>query len=221
LLNELGEPIYGERDMVDLAKVRELEVPFWLAGGMGSPDGLRSALASGAAGIQVGTLFAYCNESGFSDDIKARVLSAVRTKGVRILTDPRASPTGYPFKVVEVDGIDSQNDQRDRVCDLGYLRTPYRAESGKLAYRCPAEPVDAYVAKGGEIADTIGRRCLCNGLAANIGQQQRRNDGEERPLVTSGDDLVSLGLFLRDRERYSATDVIEYLLSGTHVLTEV
>jgi NAD(P)H-dependent flavin oxidoreductase YrpB (nitropropane dioxygenase family) len=221
LLNELGEPIYGERDMVDLAKVRELEVPFWLAGGMGSPDGLRSALAASAAGIQVGTLFAYCDESAFSDDIKARVLSAVRTKGVRILTDPRASPTGYPFKVVEVDGIDSQNDKRERVCDLGYLRTPYHAESGKLAYRCPAEPVDAYVAKGGDIADTVGRRCLCNGLAANIGQPQRRNDGEERPLVTSGDDLVSLGLILRDRERYSATDVIEYLLSGTHALTEV
>jgi len=214
-LNNLGEPIYGERDVVDLEKVRELGLPFWIAGGVGSPEGLRAARAAGAAGIQVGTLFAYCSESGLAADIKARVLSGVRANGVRILTDPRASPTGYPFKLVEVDGLDSQDERRVRVCDLGYLRTPYRAASGKLGYRCPAEPVDAYVAKGGDVADTVGRRCLCNGLAANIGQPQRRSDGDEKPLVTSGDDLVSLGGFLGGRERYSSTEVIEYLLSQT------
>jgi NAD(P)H-dependent flavin oxidoreductase YrpB (nitropropane dioxygenase family) len=63
-LTDAGEPIYGERDVVDLAKMRELGLPFWLAGGTGSPEGLRNALACGAAGIQVGTLFAYCAESG-------------------------------------------------------------------------------------------------------------------------------------------------------------
>lgn len=213
-LNSLGEPIYSDRDVVDLEKVRELGLPFWMAGGMGSPDGLRTALAAGAAGIQVGTLFAYCDESGLAADIKARVLDGVRADAVRILTDPRASPTGYPFKVVDVDGLDSQNEERERICDLGYLRTPYRTATGKLGYRCPAEPVDAYVAKGGDFADTVGRRCLCNGLAANIGQPQRRLSGEEKPLVTSGDDLVSLGGFLAGRERYSSSDVIEYLLSG-------
>src|SRR5512143_3089634 len=213
-LNARGEPIYGERDLVDLEKVRELGLPFWIAGGVGSPDGLRAACAAGAAGVQVGTLFAYCDESGLAPDIKARVLSAVRDKGVRIQTDPRASPTGYPFKVVDVDGFDSQDDRRVRVCDLGYLRTPYQMPTGRLGYRCPAEPVDAYVAKGGDIADTVGRRCLCNGLAANIGQPQRRDEGDEKPLVTSGDDLVSLDGFLGGRDRYLATDVIAYLLSG-------
>ncbi|MGE5732895.1 MAG: nitronate monooxygenase, partial [Gemmatimonas sp.] len=213
-LNARGEPIYGERDLVDLEKVRELGLPFWIAGGVGSPDGLRAACAAGAAGVQVGTLFAYCDESGLAPDIKARVLSAVRDKGVRIQTDPRASPTGYPFKVVDVDGLDSQDDRRVRVCDLGYLRTPYQMPTGRLGYRCPAEPVDAYVAKGGDIADTVGRRCLCNGLAANIGQPQQRDEGDEKPLVTSGDDLVSLDGFLGGRDRYLATDVIAYLLSG-------
>ena len=212
-LNDLGEPIYGERDIVDLEKVKELGLPFWIAGGVGSPKGLRAALAVGATGIQVGTLFAYCDESGLAGDIKTKVLSGVRAKAVRILTDPRASPTGYPFKVVEVEGLESQDERRVRVCDLGYLRTPYQTPTGKLGYRCPAEPVDAYVAKGGDIADTVGRRCLCNGLAANIGQPQPRQAGNERPLVTSGDDLVSLGDFLGDRDQYSATDVIEYLLS--------
>jgi NAD(P)H-dependent flavin oxidoreductase YrpB (nitropropane dioxygenase family) len=212
-LNNLGEPIYGDRDVVDLEKVRELGLPFWIAGGVGSPDGLQAARAAGAAGIQVGTLFAYCHESGLADDIKTKVLAGVRTNAVRILTDPRASPTGYPFKVVDVDGLEAQTEDRVRVCDLGYLRTPYHAASGKLGYRCPAEPIDAYLAKGGDEADTVGRRCLCNGLAANIGQPQRRRGSDEKPLVTSGDDLVSLGGFLDGRADYSATDVIEYLLS--------
>ena len=217
-LNDRGEPVYGERDRVDLDKIRELGLPFWIAGGVGSPDGLCAALAAGAAGVQVGTLFAYCDESGLAPEIKAHVLAAVRRDDVRILTDPRASPTGYPFKVVDVDGLDSQSDSRVRVCDLGYLRTPYHSPTGKLGYRCPAEPVDAYVAKGGDIADTIGRRCLCNGLAANIGQPQHRDGVVERPLVTSGDDLVSLSGFLGGRERYAAADVIDHLLSGQNIV---
>src|SRR5580692_11168489 len=37
-LNEAGEPIYGERDKVNIAELRELGVPFWLAGGYGHAD---------------------------------------------------------------------------------------------------------------------------------------------------------------------------------------
>jgi NAD(P)H-dependent flavin oxidoreductase YrpB (nitropropane dioxygenase family) len=221
-LNERGEPIYGERDAVDLEKIRELGRPFWLAGGTGSPEGLQAALDAGAAGVQVGTLFAYCEESGLAGHVKAQVLAAVRMGGARVVTDPRASPTGYPFKIVEIDGAPFQSEARARVCDLGYLRTAHRTESGKLVYRCPAEPVDAYVAKGGDIADTVGRRCLCNGLTAGIGLPQLREAGtEERPLVTSGDDLISLGSFLGDRTRYTAADVVEHLLSGWQVPTSV
>ena len=68
--------------------------------------------------------------------------------------------------------------------------------------------------KGGALADTVGRRCLCNALTANIGQAQVRPDGvEEAPLVTSGDDLTTIAGFLRGRPSYSAGDVIDYLLS--------
>lgn len=212
-LNGRGEPVYGERDAVDLDKVRDLGVPFWLAGGMGSPESLRDAVAAGAAGVQVGTLFAYANESGLAPEIKAQVLGGLTSNRVRIVTDPRASPTGYPFKVVEVDGADFQDERRTRVCDLGYLRTAYRTPTGKLGYRCPAEPVEAYVAKGGDAAETAGRRCLCNGLLANIGHAQRRSDdGAEKALVTSGDDLLSLGAFLEGRTSYAASDVLDYLL---------
>lgn len=214
-----GEPLYGERDVVDLEKIRELGLPFWLAGGAGTPDGLEAALAAGAAGIQVGTLFAYCEESGFTTELKTSVLAGIATGDVRVRTDSRASPTGYPFKVVHVAGVEHQDDRRVRECDLGYLRTAYRTPAGTIGYRCSAEPVDTYVAKGGDIADTVGRRCLCNGLTANIGQAQHRADGDERPLLTSGDDLVSLSTFTQGRLHYSAKDVIDYLCGPAMALT--
>ncbi len=206
-----GEPVYGDRDVVDLAKMRELGIPFWLAGGTGSPAGLDAALAAGAAGVQVGTLFAYCDESGLAPALKTGVLAGVAEGTVRVRTDSRASPTGFPFKVVEVEGMPRQDDGRVRICDLGYLRTAYRTPTGTLGYRCPAEPVDAYVAKGGLLADTVGRRCLCNGLAANIGQAQSRDEGDELPLLTSGDDLTTLAAFTRGRLHYTAADVCAYL----------
>jgi NAD(P)H-dependent flavin oxidoreductase YrpB (nitropropane dioxygenase family) len=162
--------------------------------------------------VQVGTLFAYCDESGVDPTLKTAVLSGIAASTVRVRTDPRASPTGYPFKVVQVDGVDSQDDRRERNCDLGYLRTAYRTAAGRIGYRCAAEPVDQFVAKGGDVADTVGRRCLCNGLTANIGQAQVRDAGVEQPLLTSGDELVSLTGFARGRARYSAADVIAYLV---------
>jgi nitronate monooxygenase len=96
-LNELGEPIYGERDLVDLEKVRELGLPFWLAGGVGSPDGLQTARDAGAAGIQVGTLFAYSDESGFASDIKARVHhpQAIRSKSSKPKDSTRRATVAY------------------------------------------------------------------------------------------------------------------------------
>ncbi len=211
-LDERGQPIYGERDVVDFADIRALGVPFWLAGGVGSPDGLEVALRVGAAGIQVGTLFAYSDESGIASDIKRRVIDAVITNEATIFTDPRASPTGYPFKIVELPGQTGAAASRERVCDLGYLRAAVRLPDGRRVYRCSAEPVDAYVAKGGDAADTVGRQCLCNGLTATVGLPQRRADGFEEPaIVTSGDSLLDLEKFLGGRTSYGAAEVIDYL----------
>lgn len=212
-LDEHGEPIYGERDAVDLAKMRELSLPFWLAGGVASPEGRRAARVAGAAGIQVGTMFAFCDEAGLSLEVRQQVLDAVADGTAAVRTDPRASPTGYPFKLVELPGEHDSAQHRQRICDIGYLRTPARTNEGKLVYRCPAEPVDAYVAKGGDVADTVGRRCLCNGLIATVGHPQPRAAGNEPPLVTSGDDLLRMPRFLSGRRRYTAQDVIDYLLS--------
>ena len=215
-LSDTGEPIYGDRDVVDLAKIRELQLPFWLAGGVGSPAGLQLALEAGAAGIQVGTLFAFADESGIVPERKTEVLAGVHRGAVQVRTDPRASPTGYPFKLVELAGAHYQSPTRERVCDLGYLRVAYRRADGRIGLRCPAEPVDAYVAKGGALDDTVGRRCLCNALTANIGLGQLRPDAvDEEPLLTSGDDLVGMAGFLQGRAQYAAADVIDYLLAGT------
>jgi NAD(P)H-dependent flavin oxidoreductase YrpB (nitropropane dioxygenase family) len=175
-----GEPLYGERDVVDLDKIRDLGLPFWLAGGAGTPEGLQAALAVGAAGVQVGTLFAYCDESGFAADLKSKVLAGIAAGTVRVRTDPRASPTGYPFKVVLTEGLEHQDDRRKRECDLGYLRAAYRTPSGKVGYRCSAEPVDQYVAKGGDIADTCRPTLPVQRLStANIrpGAASRRGRG--------------------------------------------
>jgi len=216
-INDRGEPVYGDRDEVDLAKIAALGLPFWLAGGAGSPERLAAARAAGAAGIQVGTLFAYCDESGLSDDLKKDVLVRCANGGVDVLTDERASPTGFPFKTVSLKGSladPSAYAGRARICDLGYLRTAYRREDGRIAYRCPSEPVDTYLKKGGGAEDTAGRKCLCNALLSNIGLGQMREDGlGELPLLTSGDDLRTLGTFLAGRSSYSAADVLSHLLA--------
>ena len=217
LFNDRGEPVYGERDEVDLEKLRELGLPFWLAGGTGSPAALSQARTRGAAGIQVGTLFAYAEESGIAPEYRRSVLAHAAREAVDVFTDPRASPTSYPFKVVRWpdDPVTSAPEPRARVCDLGGLRVPYVRPDGRLGYRCPAEPVDAYVEKGGRVEDTRGRHCLCNALMANVGYAQVRADGRvEPPLLTSGDDLMHIGSFLQGRTAYQAGDVIDYLLAG-------
>lgn len=216
-LNEAGEPVYGERDRVDLAELRELGLPFWLAGGYGSPEKLQEALAAGAAGVQVGTAFAFCEESSLRDDYKRSLLEKVALGEAHVHTDPVASPTSFPFKVAQLEGSLSDAElylARPRICDVGYLREAYRTETGGIGYRCPAEPVTVYVSKGGNAENTLGRKCVCNALLANIGHPQVRSGKYiENGLVTSGDDLSGLTRFLPPGGlAYSAADVISKLL---------
>lgn len=215
-LDERGQPVYGERDAVDLAKLRELGLPFWIAGGAGTPEALAAALADGAAGVQVGTLFAFCHESGITPALRDAALAEIADGTARVFTDPRASATGYPFKLLELTRTAQQDDGRERECDLGYLRSAYRREDGRIDYRCAAEPVAQWIAKGGTAESAEGRRCLCNGLIANVGHAQRR-DGRvaELPLLTCGDDLESVRRVLAGRRGYSAAAVVEYLLAGS------
>ena len=218
-LSEEGEPVYGPRDEVDVAKLKELGVPFWLAGGYGTPERLREALAAGAAGVQVGTPFSLCAESGLREDYKRTILASVAAGEACVFTDPLASPTGFPFKTVPLAGTVAEEAvyaARPRTCDLGYLREAYRLPSGAIGYRCSAEPVATYLAKGGHIEKTVGRKCLCNALLANIGLSQIQAGAYvETGLVTCGNALVDVARFLPDGAlSYSAADVIATLLGA-------
>lgn len=225
VLNERGEPTYGARDDVDLAAMRAIGLPFWLAGSFGTPEQLREALSEGAAGVQVGTAFAFGKESGLRDDLKRRVLAMSCAGVIDVVTDPAASPTGFPFKVLQLPGSLSESGecaQRKRRCDLGFLRQFFRRADGTLGWRCPAENVTSYVQKGGDPADANGRKCICNALLANVGLAQVRRSGqEELPLVTCGDDALEIARFARFAgvQTYTARDVIKRLLSGVEAPT--
>ena len=217
-LTESGEPIYGVRDQVNIEELRALGVPFWMAGGYGSADKVREAVDQGAAGVQVGTAFAFSEESGLRHDLKKSLIAQALAGTGEVFTDPLASPTGFPFKVAQLHGTSSDAgvyQARKRVCDLGYLRDPYATPDGKIGYRCASEPVATYVAKGGKIEDTVGRKCLCNALLANIGHAQTRKDAAAEPaLVTVGDDLNSIVQFMEPGQTsYSAEHVVRTLMS--------
>ena len=218
-LDEDGQPVYGPRDLADLEKMAAFGLPYWLAGGYASPELLREAREVGAAGIQVGSAFALCEESGFHTSLKQALIERELSGTLHVRTDPLASPTGFPFKVADLPGTVAEAEvyaQRQRVCDGVLLRVPYRKPDGEIGYRCPAEPLSAYVRKGGKIEDTIGRSCLCNGLIAAIGLGQRRREGVvEPPFVTIGQDLSFLSRLVgAGRDSYRAADVVAYLLEG-------
>lgn len=215
-LDEGGEPIYGKKDVVDLNKIKQLGLPFWMAGGYDSPKKLQDALDAGAVGIQVGTAFGYCAESAMDETLKSRIIQKVLDQEIKVRTDPLVSPTGYPFKVVQLDGTLSDpkiTQNRIRLCDVGMLRNLYKRENGKVGYRCPAEPVEQYLAKGGKQEDTVGKNCLCNNLCATAGYYQHRKDGYvEPPIVTAGDGLVGIGKYIKPgHHSYTVQDVLDYL----------
>ena len=216
-LSKEGEPIYTKRDEADLEELKKLGLPFWLAGMYGSAERLEEALALGATGVQVGTPFAFCQESGITEAIKASTLQKVLDQAISIFTDPCASASGYPFKITNVNNSLSEPavyQARERVCDLGYLRSGYSRQDGSIGFRCPGESEADYVKKGGSVEDTANRKCLCNALLSNIGLGQTRQNGyEEPPLVTAGDHITELRQFLSPGETsYSAKSVVEQIL---------
>lgn len=213
---------YTADDDADLDEMLKLGRPFWLAGSKAHAGALADALATGAYGIQAGSIFALCRDSALRADLRERAIDRALDGALEIRTNFTASPSGFPFKEAVLDGTLTDPGiyaRRARVCDLGALRTPYRAPNGSLGYRCSAEPVEAFEAKGGDIAKTAGASCLCNALTSTIGRAQTRSDGfREPPLLTLGSDLSFLHALASPRD-YSASDVIE-LLAGCDVEAE-
>lgn len=210
---------YGPLDEPNMVKIKEVGLPFWMAGGRATPAAVAEALSFGAEGVQVGSLFALSKESGLLPQYREQMLQAAIKHQLKVRTDHRASPTGFPFKVVELEGTvgdATTYKARPRLCDLGYLRSSHIDEAGKVSYRCAAEPDAPYVKKGGEAEDLEGRICLCNGLVAAIGLGQERPDGyKEAPLLTLGSTTSDVeGMLAEHPDGWSAVDVINRLLKG-------
>jgi len=214
MISESGDPlaVYGEKDVVNFARIAELGLPFWIGGSYASPEKLQWARSVGATGIQTGSIFALCEESGLRPDLRQRIRQLGFVDNLKVRTDMRISPTGFPFKVIELPGTISDPAvyaTRERTCDHCVLAILYEKPDGTIGYRCPSEPVEKFVAKGGTRADTINRGCVCNGLFATAGFGD-----QESPLVTLGDDVSFLKkLMISPEGSYSAEDAIRYLLS--------
>jgi NAD(P)H-dependent flavin oxidoreductase YrpB (nitropropane dioxygenase family) len=238
-LNEDGEPIYGERDEVGLLGIAKLGHPFWLAGNFktadgkmqqaSTPEGLRASKIQGAKGIQVGSIFALCEDSGFVPEARHELVDQALGDGIKVVTSATASSTGYPFKVAQLEGTLSDEEVykgRKPVCDLGFLCDSH-IKDGKVIFSCPAEPVDKHLKKGGQLADTIARLCLCNGLLATVGLGQvriNRATGEEYhepPVFTLGDGVNEAVRGIagdRGYPRFWAKDVLAWLRTGGNEL---
>ncbi len=218
LFDDSGEPIYGARDNINTDKLKELGVPFWMAGSYGEPEQLESALAFGAAGIQVGSPFALCRESGIFPDLKRRIIEAVKRGKSAVSTDTNASPTGFPFKVMRLLDTLSESslfESRKRVCNVGYLRQLYKKDDGSIGYRCPAENPKSFAHKQGIVDEgTSGKRCLCNALFATCGLPSEYEDGyQEKAIITIGTKLENVRDMLKKSSDFTARDVINYILN--------
>ncbi|MCC7004524.1 nitronate monooxygenase [Candidatus Nomurabacteria bacterium] len=210
-------PVYGEKDKVDYAKIQKLGFPFWIGGSYATPQKLKVVIEMGASGIQAGSIFALSEESGMDPTIRKLIRRLGYRGELRVRTDMRISPTGYPFKLVCLPGTASEleiYDARPRICDQSALVDFYEKPDGTIGARCPSEPVDRYVAKGGLAEETVGRGCLCNGLVVTAGIGNRG----EVPIVTMGDDVGFLQVLMKDENSsYTAEDAIKWLLEHTVV----
>lgn len=216
-----GQPLYGPKDDTNFDMLKGMlerngrNQPYWLAGGYAAH--LAQALELGAAGVQVGSPFALSKESGMADALRGKAIDYL-AKGGKVFTDPLASPSGFPFKTMAIEGSASCSadyEGRKRKCDLGFLTEFYKdEESGQVRSRCSSEPVSQYLRKGGEAEETDGKMCLCNGLTATVGL----GSPGEPPLFTLGSDpQIIIDLVERYGSDYSANDVIAYILKEAEV----
>lgn len=208
-------PIYGPKDAVDYAGIAKLGLPFWIGGSCAHPEKLRAAQELGAQGVQVGTAFALCEDSGMNQKLRSQARRLGYRGELGIRTDMRVSPTGFPFKVAELPGTLSDSDVyrgRSRVCNQGVLLSLAENGDGKICYRCPSEPVEIYERNRGRAEDTFARGCICNGLLTTADA----NWQSEPAIVTLGDDVSFLRHLMRDeKDSYDADAVLSYILGST------
>ena len=211
-----GQSQFTIKDDADLEKIRAIGLPFWLAGGYATPEKLTYAISKGAVGVQVGSIFALSHESGITKELRRQVLTQLADKNLKVITDPLGSPTSFPFKYAELAETISDHvefESRVKLCDLGYLRTVVERPNNRIVYRCSGEPGKTFAFKGGADSVTVGKKCLCNALMANIGMAQVRATGyQEAALVTLGSDLTGEeALLAMYPDGWSTVQAMEYL----------
>jgi len=154
-----------------------LGVPLIVAGayppGVSSSDLLGYWTDRGAYGIQVGSPFALCEETGMRSDLRDRIIAGNRAGTTKIVTSLQYSPTKFPLKGVIMEGTLTDPEvynARVRECRYGYLRQEFEG-----ALVCPAMPLEQYMrlcpSKSKEQceSDCEGRICLCEGLPSTVG----------------------------------------------------
>jgi NAD(P)H-dependent flavin oxidoreductase YrpB (nitropropane dioxygenase family) len=226
-LDATGQPIYSQLDDPDLAAIRNVGLPFWMAGGYGSYEQLLAAQAAGAIGVQTGSVFALAEESGLGADYRSAILKELRngTDDAALVHTTMFSPTGFSFKVVQLKNTLADQEvyeSRRRVCDIGLLQQVGLSKPGEdgartLFQRCAAAPIEGYIHKRGLERNTEDRRCLCNGLLACVGLGQVKHlHGkwqEEPAIVTLGNHLDGIRRLSRQGQtHYWAKDVVADIL---------
>ena len=232
--DNLGQPVYGPSDEPNLQAIREVNLPFWLAGGYGSRQKLQQAIELGAKGVQVGSNFALAEESGMKPAFRTAILKRLQkeTEDAPLVYTTLFSPTGFPFKVVQIEDTLADNEvyaARRRICDLGLLQQrglsqPAADGTRRLFQRCQAAPIEDFISKRGLPRNTEEKRCLCNGLLACVGLGQvglpKGELSEEPAIVTLGNHLDGIRrLSSHGQTRYWVKDAVIDMLgedqSGT------
>jgi len=233
-LTSRGEPLYDERDEMDPDKLKRIldkneqvngyRQPYWRAGGYANKLKVAQEKER-AVGVQVGSLFEFAQESGLLEELKARGINIILDETLdeivdgrivhrAVFKDPRVSASGFPFNVLQIPGTLSERevyDARIRRCDLGYLAELYLNKDDNLVHlRCPAERIEDYDKKGGNIKNTDGRGCLCNSLMSDLGL----GSPGENPLITIGSDFTGVRATLkRHGRKYDVQQAIDYILN--------
>ena len=224
--NDAGEPIYGEKDEVDLEKAQGLwNCRFGWRVGSVAPGVYGKRWNSGLRGFKWEPPLPTVMNRAWTQicvSLSSTQCAAAKSKSARMPRLPQPVFRSRLWNCREPHPIRQTLAARKRVCDLGMLRQIYEKDDGTLGYRCPAEPVAAYEKKGGRREDTEGVLCLCNCLGATAGYPQHRSDGYLEPtLVTSGDGLIEIVRFLpAGATHYSAEDVLRAILDvsdGTNI----
>jgi NAD(P)H-dependent flavin oxidoreductase YrpB (nitropropane dioxygenase family) len=210
---------FTEQDDIDsyFDKVQALGVPVYVAGDFpngGNREDFEAWRARGAYGLQVGSRFALCSDSGMRDDLRAQIIERNRNGTLQVQTSPQFSPTGYPIKYVPLQGTLSERENyeaRRRICNRKYLtHSHFETQPDgmiKETYICSAMPPEEYERLGGDARDTDNRVCLCNALLSTAGFYT----DDESPMVTLG---VSGE---RVKEHLSARQVVQDILGAEYV----